>query len=98
MPIKFTSHDTQITPVLRQLIEEKFARIQRHCSNNIMHAEVILKTENVTHTAEINAHISGAEFNAQANDKDLYKAIDIMMQKLNKQVLKHHEKSINHQI
>jgi len=97
MNINFTGHDVEITPALRQLIEKKFERIERHFNHNIINANVILSVQKLNHTAEITILVKGAEINAKAEDEDMYKAIDQMVQKLNRQVMKLKEKMTDHQ-
>lgn len=96
MLINITGHDIDITPALRSTVEKKFQRIERHFSHPITGIFVILSAQKLDKTAEITLHVKGAEINAKANDEDMYKAIDLMMDKLNRQLIKHKQKMVDH--
>lgn len=97
MKINFTGHDMEITPALRQLVEKKFQRIERHFNHNIINANVILSVQKLNNIAEITILVKGAEINAKAEDEDMYKAIDKMINKLNRQIMKLKDKMVGHQ-
>jgi putative sigma-54 modulation protein len=96
MKINFTGHDIEVSEALKNLIEKKFQRIERHFNHNITSANVILSVQKLQHKAEINLLIAGAEINAHAVNEDMYKAIDSMLARLNKQLMKHKEKMSDH--
>lgn len=47
------------------------------------------------HKSEVQVHIDGREFHANAVDSNLYKTLDIVVEKLEKQMRKHSEKIKN---
>lgn len=90
--LSFTGHNIEITDPIRSLIEKKFQRIEKHLSQPYTKADVVLSLENLTHVAKINMHVAGNEINARGEAEDMYKAIDIMINKLNRQIIKLKEK------
>ena len=55
---------------------------------------VVLNIEKHIHQAEATAHVPGAELFAIAEADDMYAAIDLLSDKLDRQLLKHKEKTI----
>ncbi|MBU0455164.1 MAG: ribosome-associated translation inhibitor RaiA [Pseudomonadota bacterium] len=96
MQINFTGHGIEVTDALHNLIEKKFQKIIRHYKNVITSINVVLNVQKLTHVAEAIVHIKGAEIVANASDENMYKAIDQMILKLDKQLIKHRDKETNH--
>lgn len=95
--INFAGHGIEITPAIRNLIDKKFKRIERHFNHPIIGVNVILSVQKLNNIAEVKLLVKGAEINAKANDDDMYKAIDTMMDKLNRQLMKHKQKMVGHE-
>lgn len=95
MQITFTGRNIEITPALKQHTEEKLQRLQhRHESLGQIH--VTLHIENVTHTAEATTRLYGIELHASAEADDMYEAIDLLVDKLEKLINKQKEKITDH--
>ncbi|MCZ0944475.1 MAG: ribosome-associated translation inhibitor RaiA, partial [Gammaproteobacteria bacterium] len=62
--------------------------------DQITNLHVVLSVEKLSQKAEATAHVSGAELFADAVADDLYAAIDMLLDKLDRQVIKHKEKAI----
>lgn len=92
MEINLTGHNIEITDPLRDVINRKFDRIIRHLNNNIISINVILGTQKLNNIVEATIHIAGAEINAKGSAETMYKAIDVMINKLDKQIRRHKEK------
>ena len=97
MKINFTGHEIEVTSALQNLITKKYERIASHFNHPITGADVILSTQKLNHTAEITVNIKGMRINAKSTCEDMYKAIDQMIEKLDRQLIKHKEKMTNHQ-
>lgn len=93
MQINISGHHLEITDALREYVDEKFAKLERH-SDQITSVKVILSPEPKTHKAESTIHISGADLFATAEAGDMYAAIDALTSKLDRQILKHKEKTM----
>jgi len=95
MQLNITGHHVDITDSLRNYIEEKMQRLERHF-DHVTNVHVILSIEKVRRKAEATLHINGANLFAEATDEDMYAAIDAMIDKLDRQILKHKEKLTDH--
>lgn len=95
MQINFTGHSLEVTPALRQLVENKFEKIQRHF-DHITSAHVTFNVQKLENTAEMTLHIPGHQLHATGKSNDMYKAIDEMINGLDRQILKYKEKQKDH--
>jgi putative sigma-54 modulation protein len=91
MQINLTGHHVDITDSLRSYVDTKFSKLERHF-DQISNVNVILNVEKLSQKAEASVRLSGAEVFASAENTDMYIAIDNMIDKLDRQVLKHKEK------
>lgn len=94
MQINISGHHLEITDALREYVNDKFTRLERHF-DHITSIQVILSPEPKTHKAESTIRISGGELFATAEAEDMYAAIDMLTDKLDRQILKHKEKSVS---
>ena len=93
MQLDITGHQITLTDALQTRIREKMHKLERH-SDEITHMHVVLNIEKHIHQAEATAHVPGAELFAIAEADDMYAAIDLLSDKLDRQLLKHKEKTI----
>ena len=91
MQTNLTGHHIEITPALRDYVNDKLERIERHFEN-VTSAHVILSVEKLRHTAEATIHVAGNDIFADATDSDMYAAIDALIDKIDRQIKKHKEK------
>jgi len=94
MQINVSGHHLEVTDSIRNYTLEKFERIERHFEH-ITNIHVILELEKKVQKAEATVHIKGGELFADATHDDLYAAIDALVDKLDRQILKHKEKNID---
>ena len=95
MQINLTGHHVDITDSLRNYVNEKMEKLERHF-DKVSNTHVILTLENVRHKAEATVHMSGNDIYADAIESDMYAAIDALVDKLDRQVKKYKEKVKNH--
>ncbi|WP_218310196.1 ribosome hibernation promoting factor [Alteromonas antoniana] len=95
MQINLTGHHVEITDSLRSYVDTKFSKLERHF-DHISNVHVILNVEKLNQKAEATVHLSGAEVFASSENTDMYAAIDSMVDKLDRQVIKHKEKMKKH--
>ena len=95
MQINLTGHHVEITDSLRNSVDMKFSKLERHF-DHISNVHVILNVEKLNQKAEATVHLSGAEVFASSENTDMYAAIDSMVDKLDRQVIKHKEKLKKH--
>jgi len=87
MQINLTGHHVEITDSLRNYVDTKFSKLERHF-DHISNVHVILNVEKLNQKAEATVHLSGAEVFASSENTDMYAAIDSMVDKLDRQVIK----------
>jgi len=92
MQLSVSGHHVDLTDALRNYVTEKFERLERH-DDHITNVHVVLTIEKVVHKAEATLHTSGAELFADAAAENMYAAIDALIDKLDRQIVKHKEKS-----
>jgi len=95
MNLTITGHHVEVTQSMRNYVVEKLQRLQRH-SENLFDVHVILSVEKVRQKAEATIQISGNTLYADTTQPDMYAAIDLLMDKLDRQVIRQKEKSKNH--
>ncbi len=95
MQLTLTGHHVDITDSLRNYVKGKFQRLDRHFEQ-VLDTHVILTVEKLRHKAEAAIHVSGNRLFADAVNDDMYAAIDSLIDKLDRQVVKHKEKITNH--
>lgn len=95
MQINLTGHHIDITPALRSFVHEKFERLERHF-DHITNIHVILTVEKGRQKAEATIHVNKGTLFAETEHEDMYAAIDLLLDKLDRQVIKHKEKLSNH--
>ncbi len=88
-------HHLEVTPALRSYVEDKLTRIRRHF-DNVIDADVVLSVDKLRQKAEITLRVRGSALHAESIDEDLYASIDVMMDKLDRQVLRHKDRVKNH--
>jgi len=95
MQLDITGHHLEITDSLRNYVIEKMEKIERHF-DHVGNTHVILSVEKTRQMAEAKVNVSGGELFANAENEDMYAAIDALVEKLDRQVKKHKEKLTDH--
>lgn len=94
MHIDITGHHVEITPALRDYATEKMTRLERHF-DRVSKMHVILSVEKLRHKAEATVSANGDTLFANAEEDDMYAAIDALIDKLDRQANKLKEKRID---
>ena len=92
MQINVSGHHIEVTDPLRNYVETKIGRLERHF-DRITNVSVILSVEKQRQKAEATIRASGSDVYAEAEADDLYAAIDLMTDKLDRQLIKKKEKT-----
>lgn len=95
MEFQITGHNVDVTPALRETVEKKLRKLEQ-LFDRINSIQVVLKVEKVQHIAEATLQVNGAELHASAEEDDMYAAIDLLTDKLSRQLTKHKEKLRQH--
>jgi putative sigma-54 modulation protein len=100
MNLTISGHHLEVTPALRSYVTGKLDRITRHF-DQVVDVKVLLSIENQTEKegrqrAECNIHVKGNDMFAESAHHDLYAAVDDLVDKLDRQVVKHKDRIRNH--
>lgn len=91
MQVNISGHHIEVTEPLREYVKTRLEKLERHV-DTITNVQVTLSVEKMRQKAEAQIHITGSQIHADATHDDLYAAIDLMNDKLDRQLLKHKEK------
>ena len=91
MNLAISGHHVSVTPALRGYVLGKLDRIRRHF-DQVIDVSVFLSVDKLIQKAEINLRVRGKDLFAEATDEDLYAAIDLLVDKLDRQVIKYKDK------
>lgn len=95
MRIEINGHQIDVTPALRDYVLARLDKLERH-SDQLLDGHVILSVEKLVQKAEATLNLAGRSMHAEATAADMYAAIDLLADKLDRQVLKHKEKVTDH--
>ena len=95
MNLNLTGHHLEITPAIRDYVVGKLDRVTRHF-DHVIDVNVVMSVAKLRHKAEVNLHTRGKDIHVEAIEADMYAAIDALVDKLDRKVLKHKEKSVDH--
>jgi len=95
MQINLTGHHIEITKALRGYVDNKFERLVRHF-DQLLDIHIILSAEKLSQKAEATLHLNGTKLFADSVHEDMYAAIDGLVDKLDRQLLKHKGKRTDH--
>ena len=95
MNLQISGHHLEVTPAIRDYVTGKLERVTRHF-DNVIDVNVILSVDKLKQKAEVTVHLSGKEVFVESVDEDLYAAIDILADKLDRQIQKHKQKVQDH--
>lgn len=95
MNLSISGHHVEVTPALREYVTSKLARIRNHF-DHVIDVSVILSVEKLVQRAEVTLRVTGKDIFAEATHADLYAAVDTLMDKLDRQVIKYKQKRQDH--
>jgi putative sigma-54 modulation protein len=93
MNLHLTGHHVEITPAIRGYVAGKLERITHHF-DHVIDVNVILTVERLERRIEASVHLSGKDIFCESADHDMYAAIDGLVDKLDRTIIKHKEKSL----
>ena len=92
MNLCLTGHHLDITPAIRDYVIGKLDRVTRHF-DDVIDVNVVMSVDKLRHKVEVNLHARGKDIHVEAIAPDMYAAIDALADKLDRQVLRHKEKT-----
>lgn len=95
MNLHLTGHQLPITPAIREYIELKLERITHHF-DNVIDVNMVMSVEKLQQKIEGTVHVRGKDIFCESSAADMYAAIDGLIDKLDRAILKHKEKTLSH--
>ena len=95
MNVQLSGHHVEVTPAIRDYLTEKLSRVRRHF-DQVIDIHATFSVERSFQKAALRLHVKGHDFQAEDIENDLYAAIDLVVDKLDKQVLKYKNKNQEH--
>ena len=88
MNLSISGRHLEVTPAINAYVKNKMARVARHF-DNVIDTQVILSIERLKHMAEVTMRLRGKDIHCEATDENLYAAIDLLADKIDRQVIKY---------
>ena len=88
MSVNVKGRNIDVTPALREYVEKKIAKVTKQFKT-VGDISAVLKVEKGNHIVEITVPASGILLRAQENTKDMYSSIDLVVEKIERQVHKY---------
>jgi putative sigma-54 modulation protein len=95
MQLSVTARNLEITPALRSYAEEKLTRLTKYLEQ-IVTAHVVLSVNKHRQTAEVTLRVRDLTIRAEEESDDLYSSIDLVVEKLERQILRYKERIVTH--
>jgi putative sigma-54 modulation protein len=95
MQIMITARNLEMTSPLRSYAEEKVTRLQRFV-DQITSVHVILSIEKHRQIAEVTLRVRDLTIRGEESSNNLYSAIDLVTDKIERQILRYKEKIVEH--
>jgi putative sigma-54 modulation protein len=90
MNLNVSGHHLEVTPAILSYVRAKMERVKRHF-DHVIDAHVILTVEKQRQKAECTLHVRGKDLHCESEEADLYAAIDLLADKLDRQVQRYKE-------
>ncbi|MBM3342251.1 MAG: ribosome-associated translation inhibitor RaiA [Betaproteobacteria bacterium] len=93
MNLHITGHHVHVTPAIREYLSSKIERVNRHF-DHVIDAHVILSVAKLRQKVEATLHVRGRDIFCESTAQDMYAAIDALIDKLDRTIIKHKEKHL----
>ena len=91
MHLTISGHHVAVTPALHSYVRGKLERVRRHF-DHVIDVNVVLSVDKLRQKVEVTVRVSGKDMYAETDDGDLYAAIDLVADKLDRQILRHKDR------
>ena len=95
MNIKITGRHFEVTQSLRDYAESKIEKLEKYF-HQLLDAHLIMYIEKLDHVAEIVVNGDGVQFYATQKGGDMYSAMDLLYDKIERQIVKYKERHSGH--
>lgn len=97
MKINITGRHLSISDRLKEYAEIKIQKLEKYF-NQLIDAHVILYSEKLDKGSEVIINGDGIQFHGRERSNSLYSAIDLLFEKMEKQIIKYKEKHSSHKV
>ena len=95
MNLHITGHHVQVTQSIRDYVSSKLVRVTNHF-DHVIDVNVIISVEKLRQKVEATVRVRGKDIFCESTEEDMYAAIDILIDKLDRAIIKHKEKGLSH--
>lgn len=95
MNLNISGRHLNVTPAIRDYAVSKLSRVERHF-DKVIESQVMLSVERLNHIAEITMRVHGKDIHCSAANENLYGAIDLLADKIDRQIIKVKSKTKSH--
>jgi putative sigma-54 modulation protein len=95
MNLHITGHHVQVTPAIRDYVSSKMDRVTKHF-DHVIDVNVIMSVAKLRQKVEATVHVRGRDIFCESTEEDMYAAIDALIDKLDRTIIKHKEKNLGH--
>lgn len=95
MQYSVTFRHMEPSDTLKEYSHDKLLRLEKYL-DAVIDAEVVMTVEKFRHKAEVLISSDGLKIKAEEETEDMYSAIDMVVDKLEKQIKRHREKLKDH--
>lgn len=88
MTVNVKGRNVEVTPAMREYVEKKIAKVTRQFKS-VDDISAVMKIEHGNHIVEITVPASGVLIRAQESTKDMYTSIDLVVEKIERQIHKY---------
>jgi putative sigma-54 modulation protein len=94
MNLHVSGHQLAVTPAIRDYVDAKLQRITHHF-DQVIDVNVIMSVDKLVQKIEATVHVRGKDIFCESTADDMYAAIDSLVDKLDRTILKHKEKNLS---
>lgn len=94
MNLQITGRHLEITPAIHEYVINKLGRLDKFF-DYVVEGQVVLSVERHIHTAEITLRLPGKDLHCSDSEESLYAAIDLLVDKLERQIVKYKSKGLS---
>ena len=95
MNLHITGHHVQVTESIRNYVSSKMERVTKHF-DHVIDVNVIVSVAKLQQKVEATVHLRGRDIFCESTQEDMYAAIDSLVDKLDRTIIKHKEKNLGH--
>lgn len=92
MNLSIIGHNLEVSDAIHAYVKSKTSRINRHF-DGVTSTQILLSIEPLKHTAQATLRVQGKDLHCSASNPDLYAAIDLLIDKTDRLVLKYKNKN-----